>query len=209
MRLPVTIGRLAQSCEIYATTGGNLDPTAIITSVMGSAVTTGGAFSLGANLLSLLGATEKIGAVEKIALTDEREMNAIHSIGSFAFEPGVITPGKITHTIVLDKVELNRESALESFGFTGWNLFYQQVPLLLRQVFTDPSDDSKTYDIMYLNCWIKSMGPVTFDLSGSGSTLVRNSLTLICGKIINSKALLSSALGATTKVSGSFSVPGR
>lgn len=207
-QLPVTLGRLAQSCEIYATTGGNIDPTAVIASVLGSAVTSGGALSLGANALSLLGATNKIGAVEKIALSNTRDLNPIHSIGTYAFEPGVITPGKITTTLMLSKVELNRESALETFGFTGWNLVYQQVPLILRQVYYDPEDDKRTYDVLYLNCWIKQLG-VTFNLVDDNDTLVRANLEVLSGKVINSKALLSSALGATSKVSGSFNIPGR
>jgi len=190
--LPLTSGRLAQSCDIFASSGGNTD----LSGAFDSFLATNDLQSSGAvdplaflnSMAALLGTQKRVGSLEKIEIQQVREIDRIYGLGSYAFEPYRVIPKAIKTSLTLTKVVLYNEDFLKAVGYNSYNLFYQQAPFIIRQVLIDPNNPDKDPDVLfYFDCWIAS-NPYTFDLSAGGSNLVKQEVKVECGRIMISGA---------------------
>jgi len=205
---PQTIARLAQSCEIYATRGGNADVTAQLAAYLGSndLTATGSSVDLVTNVLAAAleaSVATKIGAITSMTAEQNRTLTRIYSLGSYSFEPQRLVPGRITTRLRLNRVvlnELNNEDVLAAFGFAGWNLFYQQTPVIIKQVFYDPFTDTPVESNLFLDCWLADNGNVAFDVMSNNMLLIQK-CTMECGRVINSEAVISSSLVSSSSLS--------
>lgn len=140
------------------------------------------------SLSALLGTSRPVGSIERIDISQTREIERIHSIGSYAFEPHRLVPKAIRTTLTLHKVVLYKEDFLKSVGFNSYNLYYQQAPFIIRQTLIDPTDPSGNPDvIVYFDCWV-SHNPMTFDLTSSTGNLVKQAVEVQCGRVFVSSA---------------------
>jgi hypothetical protein len=135
----------------------------------------------------MLGTSKPIGSIEKIEISQARDVERVYSIGSYAFEPYRMVPKAVKTTLTLNNVVLNSGDFLATVGFNSWNLFYQQAPFLIRQDLADPTDSSNRVSVLYFDCWI-SVNPTTFDLSSATNNLVRQTIVVECGRVMASNS---------------------
>jgi hypothetical protein len=133
----------------------------------------------------MLGASKPLGSIDKIEISQAREVERIYSIGSYAFEPYRMVPKAVKTKLTLSNVVLNSGDFLAAVGFNSWNLFYQQAPFLIRQDLVDPTKANNTITVLYFDCWI-SVNPTTFDLSNPTANLVRQTIEVECGRVMSS-----------------------
>ena len=197
--LPETSGRLAQTVDLFASSGGNTD----LSSAFDSFLATNDLQSSGAvdplaflnSMAALMGTQKKLGSVEKLEVSQTREIDRIYGLGSYAFEPYRVVPKAIKTSLTLTKIVLYTEDFLKSVGFNSYNLFYQQAPFIIRQVLIDPNNMDKDPDVVfYFDCWISS-NPYTFDLAAGGNNLVKQEIKVECGRILVSSASYLSQWG--------------
>ena len=190
--LPETGGRLSQTLDLFASSGGNTD----LTSAFDSFLSTNDLQSSGAidplaflnSMAALMGTQKRLGSIEKLEVSQTREIDRIYGLGSYAFEPYRVVPKAIKTSLTLTKVVLYTEDFLKSVGFNSYNIFYQQAPFIIRQVLIDPNNLDKDPDVIfYFDCWISS-NPYTFDLSSDGNNLVKQEIKVECGRILVSSA---------------------
>ena len=135
----------------------------------------------------MLGASKPLGSIEKIEISQAREVERIYSIGSYAFEPYRMVPKAVKTRLTLNNVVLNSGDFLAAVGFNSWNLYYQQAPFIIRQDLVDPTNASNAVIVLYFDCWISS-NPTTFDLGGATSNLVRQTIEVECGRVMTSSS---------------------
>ena len=135
----------------------------------------------------MLGANQPIGSIDKIEISQTREVERIYSIGSYAFEPYRMVPKAVKTKLLLSSIVLNRGDFLAAVGFSSWNLYYQQAPFIIRQELADPSNPDQALTVLYFDCWISS-NPCTFDLSSATNNLVRQQIEVECGRVMASNS---------------------
>ena len=196
--LPITAGRLSQSCAIYTTTGGNVSTSNLVNGwlttndLQASSALDPVSFLNG--VLAMLGASKPIGSIEKIDISQVRDIERIYSVGSYAFEPYRMVPKAVKTKLTLNNIVLNSGDFLATVGFNSWNLYYQQAPFLIRQDLRDPAGGD-TVTVLYFDCWISS-NPCTFDLSNPTGNLVRQTIDVECGRVMASNSsFLGNAAG--------------
>lgn len=197
--LPQTLGRLSQSCDIFATTGGNVSLAGTFDSFLSSndMQSSSGVDPLSflSSLSAILSTTKPLGSVEKLEISQIREVERIYGIGAYAFEPQRIVPKAIRTSLTLHKVMLYNEDFLKSVGFNSYNIFYQQAPFIIKQTLVNPNprtvfgqtDLGDPDVIIYFDCWITT-NPMTFDLTANGANLVKQEIKVECGRVFVSSA---------------------
>ena len=199
--LPITEGRLSQSCAIYTTSNGNVDPANLangwLTTNDLQASSAVDPVSFLNSVLAMLGASKPIGSIEKIDISQTRDVERIYSIGSYAFEPYRMVPKSVKTKLTLSNVVLNSGDFLSAVGFSSWNLYYQQAPFIIRQDLVNPRDQADVTAVLYFDCWI-SNNPCTFDLTGTNNNLVRQQVEVECGRVMASN---STYIGNAAKLS--------
>jgi len=190
--IPQTLGRLAQTCDIYGTTGGNLDGGSLANQLFNTndlmASSSVDPLAFINSLVTYLATANKLGSVESLEIKQTREIERIFSIGAYSFEPYRLIPKAIKTDLTLRKVMLyTGGDMLESCGFPGYNLYHQQAPFILRQQLIDPIGDKETIEIMYFDCWLKS-NPMKFDLSSDTANLITQEVGVTCGRVFVSSA---------------------
>lgn len=189
--LPQTKGRLSQSCDIFATTGGNVDITNTINSFLS---TNDLQASSGMDPLAFIGAiaaqlgtSRQMGSIEKLEIAQTREVERIYGLGSYAYEPYRIVPKAVKTSLTLHKVVLYTEDFLSSVGFNSYNLYYQQAPFIIRQTLLNPNKPNEDPDVIfYFDCWVVG-NPITFDLA-SNQNLVKQEIKVECGRMFVASA---------------------
>jgi len=150
------------------------------------------------SVAAMLGASKPIGSVDKIEITQTREIERIYSIGSYAFEPYRMVPKAIKTRLQLSSILLYSGDFLSKPGFSSWNLYYQQAPFIIRQDLVDPSEPTKALSVLYFDCWIAE-NPCTFDLSATNNNLVRQSIVVDCGRVMASNSTYFGNAATTVK----------
>ena len=202
--IPKTEGRLSQSCSIYATPGGNVDPTNLLNGwlttndMQSSSALDPVSFMM--SVAAMLGASKPIGSTEKIVINQTREIERIYSIGSYAFEPYRMVPKAIKTRLTLSSIMLYNGDFLSKPGFSSWNLYYQQAPFIIRQDLVDPSQPTKALSVLYFDCWIAE-NPSTFDLSVNTGNLVKQEIVVDCGRVMASNSTYFGNAATTVKKS--------
>lgn len=200
-----TLGRLADSCEIYATNLGNLDPVGQLTALLGTANLLSSAGSLDVVTNALLagiisGVNTPVAAVTGITDSQNKTLKPLHGIGANAFEPSQIIPVRLASTLTLKRIDLYDEDIAQAFGFPSGNIMYQETPIVIKRLTYTPQQDGG-WDVdgfvLYTDCYMESNGTPSYDLDAD--MLIRQNVTLRCGKIFSSDAFL-------TKVSSGGSV---
>lgn len=200
--IPSTLGRLSQTCDIYGTDGGNLETTTLINQFLNS----NDAYSSSAvdpiayinGLTAVFNILNKLGSVEKITITSNREVERIFSLGTHSFEPYRVIPKNIKTTLTLSKVMLNNADFLSALGFPGYNIYHQQTPFIIKQTLIDPANDKENIIIVYFDCWLAE-NPMTFDVSESRNILVKQNVRVECGRIFVAGASIFSGLATRKK----------
>ena len=195
--IPITEGRLSQSCSIYTTAGGNVDATNLLNGWFATndllASSSIDPISYLISVMAILGASKPVGSVDKIDITQSREIERIYSIGAHAFEPYRMVPKAIKTRLALSNIVLNNGDFLSKPGFSSWNLYYQQMPLILRQDLVNPQKPTEALSVLYFDCWIAE-NPCTFDLTSTTGNLVRQAIVMECGRVMASNSSYLSGL---------------
>ncbi len=119
--LPQSEGRLSQSCDIFATSQGNIDPTGLASWLISNDLQASGSFTDPLSYLSSvaaqLGTAQQLGSIERLEIRTARDTERIYSLGRFAFEPYRVVPKTIKTELQLSKVVLYTGDILSSLGF--------------------------------------------------------------------------------------------
>ena len=201
--IPQTLGRLSQSCDIFASTGGNLGLDSVLNSFLSTndlqAANAIDPLSFLNSVVAILSTAEPLGSIDKIEISQTRDVERIYALGSHSFEPYRVVPRSVKTSLTLSKVVLYKEDFLKSVGFNSYNLYYQQAPFIIRQTLINPTDANADPDVLlFFDCWIAS-NPFTFDL-GSGDNLVRQSIRVECGRVFSSSASFMNNTGSGRKL---------
>lgn len=202
--IPQTLGRLSQSCDIFSSKGGNLGADSALNSFLSTndlqAASSVDPLSFLNSVVALLGTAKSLGSIEKLEVSQTRDIDRIYSLGSYAFEPYRVVPRAVKTSLNLSKIVLYKEDFLKSVGFNSYNIYYQQAPFIIRQTLINPTDPDADPDvILFFDCWIAS-NPFTFDLS-SGDNLVKQNVRVECGRVFSSGASFINNAASTRKLS--------
>lgn len=143
----------------------------------------------------MLGANQPVGSIEKLEISQTREIERIYSVGSFAFEPYRMVPKAVRTKLTLNSVVLNPNGKngggdfLAKVGFNSWNLYYQQAPFIIRQDLINPVNTQDVIVLLFFDCWI-TVNPCTFDLSTPTTNLVRQQIEVECGRMMASDSTI-------------------
>jgi len=181
--IPITKARLATSITIRASTP--LEPVVTTYDATGA---------VGRNVPVSFG--KVIGTVKALEREQTRTVTRFYTLGEHAFEPFRVVPGSITTTLVLRKVVLYEEDALEALGYKHGNLFYQQSPFTLLEEQYYPTKQAAqsviTRTVAYYDCWFTS-NPVRYDVMAD-DLLVVQEVRAAVGKIACSDVTLPLSL---------------
>jgi hypothetical protein len=199
-RLPKTLARIPQSCEILVSSLGNVEISNLFNIDWSTIQTNSLSVEYFATTVLLaLEANTSFGSLQKVDIKLDREVDKIFSLGYNAFEPEAMAPKAISTTVTITNLLLYKQKPdiMSILGYTSGNLFFQQAPFIIKQMFRSPENWDEVTDVLiYTNCWITSL-PVTFDYSAENNLIIE-AATVNCGRILSLSSNLIGAIAGST-----------
>jgi len=182
--LPLTRGRLASSVELQV-----MIPVKI---------------NLGIGVVFEWKPGMTLATISKLTRTQTREVYRRYFLGTFAFEPFDIIPGKITTNLRLEKIVLYSEYVLElggttlhlsdgdilgALGYVSGSLFFQQRPFAIQEIIHPPSGVPESIFrgptvTTYYDCWFTE-NPIEYDIFDRDQLIIQE-CNVAVGKVTTS-----------------------
>jgi len=138
-----------------------------------------------------------MGEIFNLKRDQKRENKRIYGLGKYSFEPRMVVPGRITTSLLFEKVLLYKPETIGWLGFCSQHLLYQYFPFVIYEFLPDinrsvsgsitnlannnisiPND----IHIFYTDCWFDS-NPLDIDLDADNQLITQN-YNVTCGKVI-------------------------
>lgn len=186
-QLPLTNARLSSSLVIKAFAQAGFDP---LSEILQVPVSPG----------------KILAVVQKFERKQTRDVYRRYQLGTYSMEPRDNIPQKIKTELVLERVVLNSEDILETFGivFSG-SLIEQFLPFLIQEIQISPVKSNGTpltavKVFEYTDCWFLD-NPISYDAMNT-SQIMLQSVTIQCGAVrslptqLFQNSIVSTALAA-------------
>ena len=111
-----------------------------------------------------------IGAVQKFARDEHRNVKVRKSLGKDGMRPFKIIPQGVEVELTLGRVALYREETLRDVGKIDGSLIYQSRPLIIQEVQRSTMGRSDIFE--YHDCWFTS-NPITYDISAADLLVIQ------------------------------------
>lgn len=140
--------------------------------------------------------TTNVNSIRNFSRDQNRTVTKRYALGVNSFEPFQVVPGPVTTKLQMERVILYKNDALKQvFGFWGENLATQQIPMLIIEAKSDPTNNIENIAaIMYTDCWMTS-NPIEYDIDSEDLLIVQDR-EIEVGKVISIDSTLGGIAAA-------------